>query len=451
MNYPIPDVNVYNSQEEICGLKSDDHVMEPPANAGGLSITWPYDSASIQAGSSVVVRVSCDKKPYAGVYLASYDCDLKVDYSEPYEFEFTVNDTSIGPMPIVTWTMNEDGSVSYDLVELHIVTTELLEEITTLPSGPLYLQSGEEVILCVDGVYQGGTIRDLTSLTSTHYTSSDPRVVEISSKGVIKARFPGRAVVTIENAGVSANIDIVVKMVKGIQIAGVAINTEWDYEDPDDSNDTEYTFSFEVITDESVENMVIFTLGVDLFEIPKIPEQEIDTPGGYIETGREYDADISAYRWYYEAIFDNPNGLDDYGDGNYTIIVQYNNGHIEQKNVWFGIPDTNEPIPQPTKEPVFTSFANGATLASPVTFTWESCIDPNAKIINVNLDNEDTDEEMNYILNGNTTGFEEPVPLSDGQWEAELSYIVYYQTETIDGIQVFCCKSSQSDYKFAVP
>jgi len=243
----------------------------------------------------------------------------------------------------------------------------------------------------------------------------------------------------------------VVKPVKGAHIFGVEIGMEWDYEDPDDPDDTEYTFSFEAITDESVENMVIFTPAVDLFGIPKIPEREIDIPVGHIETSWEYDADISAYRWYYEATFDNPNGLDAAGDGNYTIVVQYNNGQLDQKNVWFGIPDTNESIPQPIKEPVFTSFVNGDTLASPMTFTWEPCIDTNVNIINVNLENKDTDEEMNYILNGNSAGFEEPLPLSDGQWEAELSYVVYYQTETIDGIQVFCCKYSESDYMFTVP
>ena len=230
----------------------------------------------------------------------------------------------------------------------------------------------------------------------------------------------------------------------------VVIGTAWDYEDPDDPNDTEYTFWFEVTTDENVEKMLIFTPFCGSFEIPRIPWQWIDVPGGRIETGWEYDVEASAYQWYYEAIYDSQKNLDAYGDGNYTIIVRYDDRQ-DLTNIWFGVPDTNDPIPQPTKEPVFASFNNGDTIASPVTFKWEPCIDPDVNVILISLENEDTGEEMDYILEGNSTGFEEPLPLRDGQWKAEFSYVVYYQTETIDEMEVFCYKYSQSDYTFAVP
>ena len=39
----------------------------------------------------------------------------------------------------------------------------------------------------------------------------------------------------------------------------VEINTGWDYEDPDDANDTEYEFSLKVTTDGNVEKIEFLT------------------------------------------------------------------------------------------------------------------------------------------------------------------------------------------------
>ena len=67
-----------------------------------------------------------------------------------------------------------------------------------------------------------------------------------------------------------------------------------------------------------------------------------------------------------------------------------------------------------------------------------------------NPGNEEIKAQIAYIFDSNSTGSDEPYPLSDGQWEAELTYIVYYQDVTVDGIEVFCSKSSESDYRFTV-
>jgi len=453
--YPRPIVGTYNMTNDqwTKARVQDLSTQEDKQNNGDdgtVKIISPPDGTVFSLGDTVVVQAVSTRQVSHGMNFISQDLSEGVDETEPYEFRFTIDPSYLGDMLVYAWFTTDDETIKYDSITINIVTDQIPEHIDTAPSSPLYMRSAETISLFVEGLYPDGEYRDITYLSNTHYTSSDPRILEIASKGVLKARFPGRAVVTIENSGVSTDIDILVKMVKGVHIGGIEIGTEWDYEDPDDSYDTEYKFSFEMITDESVENMAIFTPALGLFEIPRLPEEERDIPGGYIETGWEYDSDISAYRWYYEAIFDNPDGLDFYGDGDYTIIVQYNDANLEQKNVWFGIPDTNEPIPQPTKEPIFTSFINEDYLDSPVDFKWEPCFDPNVNVILVSLENEDTNEEMDYIFDGNSSGFEVPLPLSDGQWEADLSYVIYYQTRTADGIEVFCCKYSESDYTFDV-
>jgi len=64
---------------------------------------------------------------------------------------------------------------------------------------------------------------------------------------------------------------------------------------------------------------------------------------------------------------DDPTGLADFGDGNYEIITCYEDGTQEQTAAWFGIPGTDEPIPQPVEEPVIASFSDGDVVTSPVT------------------------------------------------------------------------------------
>ena len=447
----MPVKQSYLSQENKKQISS-----EP--NSGTVKIVMPVEGQNFVAGEKIKIHVQGSGATNHAAVFAFFGSSSWADIVQlPWEDDINIPSDSVGSAAEISIIgLDADMNMtSEDSVNLVMESDIVLEDILFGFGNKLVFnfkklpRQYREFQLYPIGKFGDGSEHPLGILTEeTAYTNSNENVAVVDPNGLITARSVGTTEISITNSGVSANIDFIVK-VDGI--ARIKIVTEWDYENPDDPNDTEYTFLFEAITDKSVENMVILTPAGGSFEITKIPEQEIDIPGGYIKTGREYDVDISAYQWYYKSIFDNPNGLDAYGDGNYTITVQYNDGRLEQKNVWYGIPDINEPIPQPTKEPIFTSFANGDTLASPVTFTWEPCIDPNVNIINVNLENEDTDEDMNYIFDSNSTGFEEPLPLSDGQWEADLSYVIYYQTETIDGVQVFCCKYSQSNYTFFVP
>ncbi|MBN2316231.1 MAG: hypothetical protein JXM79_20050 [Sedimentisphaerales bacterium] len=230
----------------------------------------------------------------------------------------------------------------------------------------------------------------------------------------------------------------------------IEIASGYDYEDPEDPDDTEYEFWLNVLTDETVEKIEFVTPARELFEISEIPEEQEIIEEGWIEKGREYGVERCAYEWYYGTEFDDPGSLHPYGDGDYTIIVYYGDGRQEQTTARFGIPGTGDAITQVVQKPTFTSFAHQNRLASPVTITWEPPIDPDVNLIRFDLENQDTDEEWVYELGASASGLDDPLVLSEGLWEANLAFGIMYETDNIDGINVWCVKYSASDYIFTI-
>ena len=161
-----------------------------------------------------------------------------------------------------------------------------------------------------------------------------------------------------------------------------------------------------------------------------------------------YEAEECAYEWGYNTTFFNSNSLDEYGDGDYSIIMHYDDGSTEQTNVWFGIPDSGDSILQPVQEPTFTSFVHKQVLSSPVTVEWEPPMNPEVNWIQLVLENQGIEEYI-YGFDGDTTSLAEPLSLREGQWEAGLMFGIGY-IQNVKGIEVWCVKVSSSDYEFTV-
>lgn len=230
----------------------------------------------------------------------------------------------------------------------------------------------------------------------------------------------------------------------------IAISTAWDYTEPGVSTDDMYEFEVEILTDGTVDRVEFATPAGNTFEIPNTPSAEFSIPGGWMEIGREFQPQSGWYEWYYGPSFSNPDSLLDYGDGLYTFTITYTNGRTQQTTAWFGIPGTADPITQPTQEPVFTSFYHRDTLTSPVSFTWDACVDPAASMVWMGLENYNTGEESEYFLAADATGLSDPLTLDEGTWEAELGFEVWYSGPNSDGIAVYAGKYSESDTLFTV-
>jgi hypothetical protein len=66
--------------------------------------------------------------------------------------------------------------------------------------------------LAVYGTYVDNVRRDIgSSTTGTSYTSSNPKIASVSPQGIGRSEGFGRAIVTVENSGVTVHIPVEVR------------------------------------------------------------------------------------------------------------------------------------------------------------------------------------------------------------------------------------------------
>jgi len=226
-------------------------------------------------------------------------------------------------------------------------------------------------------------------------------------------------------------------------VYNISIENEWDYNDP--GGLMTYDFEMQIHTDDTVESIDILTPAGNTYNIPNITEQCIGPVCTYYQT-RSY----GIVKWIYYARFSNPSPLENYGDGLYTLTVHYIGETQDQTTAWFGVPCTLNPIPQPKIQPIRISPAHLSTVSSPVTFTWESCLDANATKIWVYADNEDNGDEVGMPFPITATSWNNVV-MSSGYWDSGLTFDNSFQTlDNGDGISVEVTKCSTTDYHFTV-
>ncbi|MEE9366674.1 MAG: carboxypeptidase-like regulatory domain-containing protein, partial [Dehalococcoidales bacterium] len=229
----------------------------------------------------------------------------------------------------------------------------------------------------------------------------------------------------------------------------IEISHGWDYEDPGVPEDLTYEVEVCIATDDTVDLVEFQTpTGVTL-QIPKLPGQWDDV--NKVWTEYYFDQEENCYWWEYGKDLPSPADMANY-DGTYTIIVHYSDGSQHQTAVWFGVPNTTDPIPQPTQEPVFVVPQHHESIDSPVTFEWQQCTDPAVSDSNgiwIYLMREGTDEETERCFDKSQTSWG-AVDLAQGFWEAEIDFERWYEYVNDDGIKVEAGKYSESDYRFAV-
>lgn len=221
--------------------------------------------------------------------------------------------------------------------------------------------------------------------------------------------------------------DVVSETLEGENIADhvkyIAVDMEWDYQKTDNP-DVSYNFQVSVDTDETVA-LVSFTIPTgQTLVIPAMDKVwDIPEPNGLLTIGVESYIP-GEYNWEYRYKFNSPEPLSTYGDGLYTITIYYTDGATQQTTVWFGIPGTTNPLPQPTQEPVFTSIHNGGTVSSPVTFAWEACTDPAVGYIFFMTISSQTGLPGNfYTLSPQAMGLYTPIAMTPGGYSVFLTFI----------------------------
>ena len=125
-----------------------------------------------------------------------------------------------------------------------------------------------------------------------------------------------------------------------------------------------------------------------------VDEIYLTTAGGYsfLLTNEDYNESEDGNNRYWTCRPDESVDLADYGDGDYTIDVNYSDGDTTQAIINFGIPNRPGTILRPTQVPVLTyPSPDDSNTVSPVRFEWEECSDPNVNAIRLFLQKQDDD------------------------------------------------------------
>jgi predicted outer membrane repeat protein len=206
----------------------------------------------------------------------------------------------------------------------------------------------------------------------------------------------------------------------------------------------DYMFLLELETDDTVDHIEFLTPMGYVYTISNAPYAS----SGGIQTRHTAAGDTQG--WLYWGGFTDAVSLGRYGDGNYLIILYYNNGSTQQTNVFYTLPGTYDTIAFPTQRPSVVAPQDQAGVASPVTFAWNTCTDTSVNSIFLGIMDADTGATVTGTsLPPSATG-SEPISLDEGRYKVELAFQRFYRTTTGDGIDFEYGKSLAVRRQFEV-
>jgi hypothetical protein len=237
-------------------------------------------------------------------------------------------------------------------------------------------------------------------------------------------------------------------------LAAIEIWIEHDLDNPELTDDDEYTVGLCFDADNTIEKISFLTPAGNSYEFDGeyVDDDVEQAPGVWLESGMWPDPENTmGYEWCYEKTFVNSDLLDDFGDGTYTITLHYADTSTEQTTACFGVPGTCDPIVQPTEVPAFTSFSDGATLTSPVTFEWDACSGDPLTATWFEIFEEITDDDIvEEYFPGCTVNSYGPVTLDIGDYEVDLGFETWHESVNSDGIDIGAGKAIESDYYITI-
>lgn len=239
-------------------------------------------------------------------------------------------------------------------------------------------------------------------------------------------------------------------------ISEINFDQIWDYGDPTDTTDLMYEFRLEVYSYGTYYDGYSYVNRAEIMDADIVSIEFLTPAGQTFEVPKKSD-DWSNPVEYKARFEDSADLLQAYGDGEYTITLHLGDGIQVQTKAWFGNPYINQPIPQPTQEPVLASELQQQMLGSLVTFNWGPCDDQNVDDIYIKVlgtfNNWLGDKWQDLDFNQTSWG---PVLLLDGSWEAELvfstlrTWDLHWKNDNEDGISVGVAKSSRNRYRITV-
>ena len=191
----------------------------------GMKVSQPIDGTVVHPGQEISVTIAATegfsvKKAIANISASPH---YEMITSLPLDFSDKIPLDAAGEVAISVFGRDAAGNLASDFITLKVEQAAALESLEVEPKEFLIdtdwngnIKGSYYPYINVGGNYSDGVIRDIQKFGTT-YASSDPAVVSVDNQGKIQVNKTGKAVITVSNSGVSADIPVKFKEPYGIR------------------------------------------------------------------------------------------------------------------------------------------------------------------------------------------------------------------------------------------
>jgi hypothetical protein len=182
----------------------------------------------VNPGQVIVVRV----ESVGGFKVKDGDVTVSKNFYQnfsrlPMDFNVTIDKEAVGAVFVYATALGTPGDFSIDEVTLNVRQTATLQSleinedeiwIDTDWDGNISAKGKHSgSLVSIYGNYSDGIMRDITNDPATTYSSSDPSIISINSKGDYNVYKVGQAAITVSNSGVSKIIPLTFHKPEGVR------------------------------------------------------------------------------------------------------------------------------------------------------------------------------------------------------------------------------------------
>jgi uncharacterized protein (TIGR03437 family) len=178
-----------------------------------LEISGLSEISPIKSGSRVPITVTVS--PDTSVSEVTVMCPslgiITSDSDAPYEFIISFPEQGEGLYELTAFTVTGGEPLLLSkTIRIRLTRGLTPVELSGDPSEIAFLHQGQAFGLRVSATFFDGTRGDITSDPSTAYTSDNETAVTVNSRGIVLAKAPGAATITVRHQGLSLAIPVTV-------------------------------------------------------------------------------------------------------------------------------------------------------------------------------------------------------------------------------------------------
>lgn len=192
-----------------------------------VNIESPSGGASVLAGSSVTVEVAASSESirYRRCSLSRNGEELvgRDTVDAPLAFDYVIPPDVVGDVRVLAVGIGSDGTIHYDSLLIHVTTAAQLDSIG-FTYDEIWLPSGRAQRLFVNGYYNDGMARDVSTLQGVGYASMNSDIAGVVGPNTISTLQPGVTFVVATLNGFSDTLRLDVYEEENIHEAAFSVS-----------------------------------------------------------------------------------------------------------------------------------------------------------------------------------------------------------------------------------